>query len=227
VRQALSLAVNRDALTERTMEGGATPNGQFLPRGTFGYDPALSHPQYDPQAARALLREAGYPNGFRLTVHTPNDRFFNDAATVQAVAQMWTRIGVRTQVEAMPWSSYATRGVRREFAVSYWAWGNNTAEAGNTLLNVVGTRSPELHRGSYNNAGYSNPALDDLIDHALATVDSTAREALLLQAVRLEAEDVAVIHLYQIKNIWGMSRTLNFVARADQRTVATTVTTVH
>jgi peptide/nickel transport system substrate-binding protein len=223
VRQALSLAINRDALAEHTMEGGATPNGQFLPKGTFGYDPDLAHPRYDAQGARDLLSAAGYPRGFHLTVQTSNDRFLNDAATMQAVAQMWSRIGVRTQVDAMPWSSYASRGVRREFAVSYWAWGNNTAEAGNTLLNLVGTPDAALHRGGYNNGGYANAALDALIDQALGTVDRGAREALLLRAVRMESDDVAVIHLYQIKNIWAMRRDLDFVPRVDQRTLATYV----
>jgi peptide/nickel transport system substrate-binding protein len=87
VRRALSVAINRAAIVGRVMEGGAVPNGQFVPPRSFGYDPAVTVPAYDPELARRLLVEAGYPRGFRITVHTPNDRFLNDAATVQAVAQ--------------------------------------------------------------------------------------------------------------------------------------------
>ncbi len=224
VRQAMSLAINRDALAERTMQGGARANGQFLPAGSFGYDPALAHPAYDLDAARKLMAEAGYKDGFHLTMHGPNDRFFNDSQTLQTVAQMWSRIGITAQVDAMPWTAYASRGVRRQFAISLWAWGNNTGEAGNTLFNVVGTRDPKLQRGSYNNAGYSNPQLDALLDQALGTIDADKRETLLLQAVRMEAEDVAVIHLYQAVNIWAMRQGVNVPPRVDQRTLAAFVT---
>jgi peptide/nickel transport system substrate-binding protein len=226
VRQALSVAINRTALCDNVLEGGAVPNGQFVPPGSFGYDRDVKVPPYDPALARRLLAEAGYPHGFRITVHTPNDRFFNDAATVQAVAQMWTRVGVATQVEAMPWNSYAGKGVHRGFAVSLWAWGNNTGEAGATLLNVVGSRDAAIGRGSYNNGGYASEALDGLVDRALRTVDADAREAVLRQAVRMEADDVAVIHLYQALNFWATRRDLAYEPRMDQRTLARFVTPV-
>ncbi|MBX6743836.1 MAG: ABC transporter substrate-binding protein, partial [Acetobacteraceae bacterium] len=116
VRRALSIAINRQALSERIMEGTASPTGQWLPEGTFGYNPEVTPPRFDPDAAKKLLAEAGYPNGFRLTLHSPNDRYPNDAKTAQAVAQMWSRIGVRTEVEALPWASFSARSNRQEFA---------------------------------------------------------------------------------------------------------------
>lgn len=96
VRRALSMAINRDALVERVMEGAATSTAQWLPDGAFGYNAAVRPRAYDPDGAKRLLAEAGYPDGFRITMHTPNDRWPNDARLAQAVAQMWTRIGVRT-----------------------------------------------------------------------------------------------------------------------------------
>ena len=102
VREALSIAINREAIVDRVMEGAAVPSGQFLPEGAFGYAPGLNPPKYDPARAKELLAEAGYPNGLRITLNSPNDRYVNDAKIIQAVGQMWNRIGVQTTVAPSP-----------------------------------------------------------------------------------------------------------------------------
>ena len=109
VRQALSLAINRAGIVERVMEGAALPTKQYLPPGNSNHVNDLRPDPFEPDRAKALLKEAGYPNGFRIVLHGPNDRYVNDAKIVQAVAQMWQRIGVQTTVDTIPWSSYATR----------------------------------------------------------------------------------------------------------------------
>ena len=105
VRQALSMAINREAIVRQVMEGAASPAGQFLPPGTFSHVPGLEAPRFDAAGARKLLAEAGFPQGFNLTLHGPNDRYINDARIIQAIAQMffWMWIGM------MPTSSIATR----------------------------------------------------------------------------------------------------------------------
>ncbi|MBW8269418.1 ABC transporter substrate-binding protein [Caldovatus aquaticus] len=223
VRRALSLAIDRRALAERVMEGTADPTGQWLPPGSFGHDPEVGVPPYDPDAARRLLAEAGYPDGFRLTLHTPNDRYPNDAKTAQAIAQMWTRIGVRTQVEALPWASFAARSARQEFGVRLTGWGSVTGEASYMLVNVFGTYDRARRRGAANSARYSNPALDALTERAVATLDEERRERMLREAVRMVSEDVAIVPLYQLVNIWATRRGLTYAARMDERTVATAV----
>ena len=102
VRKAISKAINRQALVDNVMEGQAVPTGQLLPEGFFGYTKNLKVEPFDPEGAKKLLAEAGYPNGFGLTIHTPNNRYVNDAKVAQAVAQMLTRVGIVTRVEAMP-----------------------------------------------------------------------------------------------------------------------------
>ncbi len=97
VRQAMSIAINRQGLAERVMAGTVTPTGQWLAAGVYSYNPDIAVPQYDPERARALLAEAGYRDGFRLTLHGATH-----AEMLQAVAAMWTRIGIRTTVETMP-----------------------------------------------------------------------------------------------------------------------------
>nr|WP_282572007.1 ABC transporter substrate-binding protein [Roseomonas acroporae] len=221
VRRALSLAINRQALAERVMEGTAQPAGQWLPPGTFGYNPDVPAPPYDPEQARRLLAEAGFPQGFRLTLHSPSDRYPGDARTAQAVAQMWTRIGVRTEVEAIPWASFAGRSARQEFSIRLIGWGSQTGEASYALVNILGTYDPAKRRGASNSGRYSNPALDALTERAVATLDDPARERLLQQAVQMVADDVAIIPLHELVNSWAMRRGLRYEARMDERTMAT------
>jgi len=220
VRRALSLAINRQALAERVMEGTATPTGQWLPPGVFSYAADIPVPRQDVAEARRLLTEAGYPDGFRLTLHTPSDRLPSDGATAQAVAQMWTRIGVPTAIEAMPFATFASRAARQEFSVRLMTWNSPSAEAGTLLVNVLGPYDPAKGRGMVNNSRYANPALDALTDRALSTLEDAARERLLVQAVTQASEDVAIIPLYQVMNTWASRRTVAFEPRRDQRTLA-------
>jgi peptide/nickel transport system substrate-binding protein len=220
VRQALSMAINRQALAERVMEGTAQPAGQWLPEGTFGHNPEVAPPRYDPDGAKRLLAEAGLPKGFRLTLHSPNDRYPNDAKTAQAIAQMWTRIGVRTEVEALPWASFSTRSNRQEFAMRLAGWSSVTGEASYALVNIMGTYDREKRTGASNPGRYSNPALDALTERAASTIDDARREALLREAVKLAMEDVALIPLFQLVNSWALKRGLTYDARMDERTLA-------
>ena len=221
VRRAMSLAVDRQALSERVMEGTAQGTGQWLPQGAFGYNPDVPVPTADPDTARRLLAEAGYPQGFRITLSCPNDRYPNDARICQAVAQMWTRIGVRTEVQALPWSTYAARTSRQEFNMRMGGWGSSTGEASYMLVNIFGTYDRERRRGASNSSRYSNPALDSLTERAAATLDDTQREALLRDAVRMVAvDDQAMIPLLQLVNTWATRRGFTYDSRMDERTTA-------
>lgn len=220
VRRALSLAVNRQGLVTQVMEGTATPTGQWLPPGTASHEPAIGVPPFDAEGARRLLAEAGYPNGFRVVLATPNDRYPNDARTALAVAQMWTRIGVRTEVNAMPWSTYSTRAARMEFGARLVAWGSPTGEASYLLVNLLATYDRERRMGANNAARYSNAALDGLTARATATIDDAAREALLREATRIAMEDVAFVPLFQFRNIWAHRATLAHEPRMDDYTLA-------
>lgn len=144
----------------------------------------------------------------------------SDGATAQAVAQMWTRIGVPTAIEAMPFATFASRAARQEFSVRLMTWNSPSAEAGTLLVNVLGPYDPAKGRGMVNNSRYANPALDALTDRALSTLEDAARERLLVQAVTQASEDVAIIPLYQVMNTWASRRTVAFEPRRDQRTLA-------
>ncbi len=220
VREALSLAINRTAIADRVMENTALPTGQFLPEGSYSYVPGLKAPAYDPARAKQLLAEAGFPQGLRITLHGSNDRYVNDAKVIQAIGQMWSRIGVQTTVEALPWSAYVGRAGRQEFSVFQFGWSTATGEASNALRAQLATVAPEKGMGTANRGRYSNPALDALIDRALLTADDNAREKLLQQATTMGMQDVGIIPLHEQKNIWAMRRGLVYAPRVDEETRA-------
>ncbi len=219
VRRALSMAIDRQAIVDRVMEGAATPAGQFLPPGIFSYVPDLAPPRFDPDGARRLLAEAGYPNGFRIQLNGPNDRYPNDGRIVQVIGQMWTRIGVRTSVEAQPWTTFVARAARQEFSAFLIGWGSNP-EGSHPLRNLVATFDREKGYGASNRGRYSNPQLDQMLEAALRELDDAKRERMLQDAQRLAMEDVAVIPLHIQTNIWAMRRGLAHEARADELTRA-------
>ena len=220
VRRAMSISINRDALAERVMEGTATATGQWLPPGAFGYEPGIAVPKPDPEAARRLLAEAGYPKGFRLTLHSPNDRYPGDARTAQAVAQMWTRVGVQTQVEALPWAGFAPRSAKQDFAARLAGWGSTSGDASSLLVGIIGTYDRDKGTGASNAVRYTNPALDALRDRALGTLDDGKREALLREAVRMAADDTAFVPLFLLINSWATRADLRYEPRRDEGTYA-------
>jgi peptide/nickel transport system substrate-binding protein len=220
VRQALSMATNRQAIVERVMEGNALAAVQFLPAGGAGTSPRLKPTPFDAAKASALLAEAGYPKGFRLILHGPNDRIVNDAKIVQAVAQMFTRIGIDARVEVMPWSAYSTRASNGEFSVALNSWGVNTGEASNPMVALLASYDVKAGMGAANSGRYSNPALDAKLKEALKTLDEGTRNALLAEASDIAFNDVALLPLHHEVLVAAARKGLSYATRADQYTLA-------
>ena len=226
VRQALSVAINRKAIVERILQGTVTEANQWMPKGTFGYNPEVKDIAFNPEQARKLLAEAGYPQGFQVTIHVPGDRYPQAPETVQAVAQFWTRVGVKTQVQVVPWSVYSARATKNEFAVSVIAWGNGTGEAGYGLLQTLATYDPKLGRGANNWGRYSNESVDKALDAATVEFDARRREAMFRHAANLVTADVAHIPLFHYRNIWASKKSLKVVPLLSDRTTSMQVTPV-
>ena len=220
VRKALSMAINREAISRQVMEGASIPAGQFLPAGVFSHVPGLDAPRFDPEGAKKLLAEAGFPQGFNATIHGPNDRYINDARIIQAIAQFWTRVGVNTRVEASPWAAYVARAGRQEFSIFLVGWGTSTGEASSPLRSLVATYNRDTGMGPSNRGRYSNAELDRLLGQALRTMDDAQREKLLQDATRVAMEDVGIVPIHIQKNIWAMRKGLAHDARADELTRA-------
>ncbi len=224
VRRALTMAINRPALTERLLQGAANAADQWMPEGTFGYSAKVQPAPYDPEAAKRLLAEAGYPNGFNLVMHIPSDRYVAGSETAQAVAQMWSRIGVRTSLETLTWTVYSSRVNKGEFAMTMIAWGNGTGEASYGLLNILATQDAGRGQGVSNWGHYSNKAVDQALDEATSAFDEGRRRAVLEHAAEIVADDVGIIPLFHYQNIWAARRGLVVKPLNSDRTLAEMVT---
>jgi peptide/nickel transport system substrate-binding protein len=221
VRRAISRAINRPGIVERVMDGEAVAAGQLLPDNYPEASPALKVEPFDPEGARKLLAEAGYPDGFGLTLHGPNNRYVNDEQVLQALAQMLARIGIATRVEAMPVNVFFSRQARLEFSASMMGWGGGIGTVATYLRPLLATYNPELGMGTNNYSRYSSARMDAVLMQALATIDDGRRGALLRQATEIAIGDLGIIPLYHQVNIWATRKGIAYSARADERTLAT------
>ena len=225
VRKALSKAISRELIRDRVMEGLSIPAGQLLPEGFFGVSDKLGPEPYDAEGAKALLAEAGLPDGFELTIHGPNDRYLNDAKIAEAIAQMLTRIGIKTQVETMPRSVYFTRASTGadglpEFSLILVGWGAGSGEASSPLRALIASYDKDKGMGTANRGRYSNPDVDALIEAALAEVDDDKRAGLLAEATELAIGELAIIPIHYQVNTWASRAGLKYIPRTDEYTVA-------
>lgn len=221
VRQAVNIAVNRDAIVSRVMDGAAEPTGQLMPRDWFGWTPTLPPPAYDPARARALLAEAGFPNGFNLTIHCSNNRYVNDERICQALAQMLTRIGIQTTVQALPFATWITGASRQDYSMIFGGWGIDTAEASSPLGSLLATYDRVTGQGASNRSRYSNPEVDRLLAEGLATLDDEQRRQIFIRATEIAMRDVGLVPVHHQVNLWGVRRELQHTPRSDEWTLAT------
>jgi peptide/nickel transport system substrate-binding protein len=227
VRKAISKLINRPAIVSRVMEDLAIPAGQLLPDGFFGVSPNLKPEAYDPEGAKKLLKEAGYENGFGLTIHGPNDRYINDAKIAEVVAQMLTRGGIDTKVVTMPKSVYFRRASKGgndgqpEFSFILVGWGAGSGEASSPLKSLLTTHDKSKGFGASNRGRFSKPDVDAKVVEALATVDDEKRAKLLQEATELAiGKHQGIIPLHYQVNTWATKPGLKYRPRTDERTIA-------
>jgi peptide/nickel transport system substrate-binding protein len=220
VRKALSKAIDRKTIIARVMEGEAVPAGQLVPDFLFGSTPNLKVENFDVDGAKKLLADAGWPNGFGVTLHTPNDRYVNDAKVAQAVAQMWTRLGIATKVTAMPSATYFPQATELKFSTMLLGWSTGTGEASSSLKALLMTYNKDKGFGGTNRGRYSNAKVDALTEDALQTVDDTKRSAYLQRATELVINDTGVIPLHFQVNTWAARKGITYVPRVDETTLA-------
>lgn len=217
VRQALSMAISRDMIRDRVLEGLGEPTGNLVPSFRDGYDPSLKVPRHDPVGARKLLAQAGYPDGFALTLHAPSDRTPNVAI---AIASMWARIGVATKIDGAPNSVFYTRARSFDYSMSLM----NIDVPGGKLSAMVGGMlmcpNEAKGTGSVNMGRYCNPALDVLAENGSETLDDKARQALFQQAAAIGMNDAAIIPLYHMVSSWAMKKDYVFQGSGSGGTYA-------
>lgn len=224
VREALSIAINREAIADRILQGGVTVANQWMPKDSIGYNPNIDPIAFDVARAKKLLAEAGYPEGFEISIHVPTDRYPLAPETVQAVAQFWARIGVKTNVEVVPWAVYSSAARQNEYAMSVIAWGNGTGESSYAMVNILATADPESGLGASNWGRYSSKELDENLATVTVEFDTDKREQLMQDAAVIVMDEVGIIPLFYYKNIWAAKKGLEVQPLSSDRTVPMMVT---
>ena len=194
VRKALSLAIKRQVLADKLMEGSAQPASQLLPATYPGTSQKLRPDPFDLAKAQALLKEAGWGDGFRIVLATTNDRYPNDAGVAQAIGQMWSRLGLKVEIEAVPGSIFFGRATKQEFSAFAAQYGSEEAGAG--IRALLMTPDPATGAGSANRTRYSNGKVDALTREALIQMDEAKRNAWLERAIEVAMDDQAIIPVF-------------------------------
>ncbi|CDN54221.1 Peptide ABC transporter, periplasmic peptide-binding protein [Neorhizobium galegae bv. officinalis bv. officinalis str. HAMBI 1141] len=215
VRKALNLAINREQIAETVMGGMAGPASQIIVDGVFGHNPDLQPSPFDPQEAKRLLAEAGYPNGFSLTLNAPSDRYVNGAQVAQAVTAMLSQIGLNVTLETFPFSIYFTKASAYEFSLYLAGAAADTGEGLSQMINLAGTRNPDRGWGGANRGRYSSKVTDKALEDAQSTLDDAKREELIRSAVAQVYKDDGYVPLYHEFGVWGVRNGVHYDANAN------------
>ncbi|MGV8935590.1 MAG: ABC transporter substrate-binding protein [Allorhizobium sp.] len=218
VRQAMQLSIDTGAIQKRVMRNFSTPVGLPIGREVEGFDPSLGEPvKPDVDKAKALMAEAGYADGFSVTLDCTNDRFMNDEATCLAIAGSLAKIGITVEPRAQATSRWAKQINPPDYNTSLTLVGYSPAtyDAHIFLTSIVNTRDPKSGLGAFNIGGYSNPAVDKLIAESGKESDKAKRTDMLHQALKLMKDDVAYIPIHQLQILWGVKDGVTVVQPAD------------
>lgn len=220
VRQALYQGIDIAGLKSRTMRDLSVPAGTMVAPMVHGWSKELEAraAPYDVEAAKKLLAEAGYPNGFSLKLECPNDRYVNDEAICQAVTAMWTRIGVKTTLQTYPMATYVPKIMNAEVSAYLFGWGVATFDALYSLDSLMATRDPKGGgAGVYNAGRFSNAALDSKIGQIKVEMDTAKRDALLNDALKIVKDEYLYQPLHHQIRPWAMRKGVDTPHRADDR----------
>ncbi len=221
VRLAISKMIDRNALAARLLDGSAEPAGQMVPPGSAVFDPSLPPPPLDLAGAKQLLSEAGWPQGFGITLHGSSDRLPQDGAVEQALGQMLRRGGLTVNaVVPLPYNVYAPAASRQAYSLFLFSFGTASADAAESYLTVLTSYDPEHGMGTFNRARYSNPQFDSLLRQALGEFDEAKRRALLQRATHVAFSDTAIVPLYWQVVHWAARKGIGYTPRRGEDTAA-------
>jgi len=215
VRQAFYQAIDIETIKNRVMRGAAIPTAEMLPPQVRGYAPALAKRlPYDTEAAKKLMLEAGYPNGFEVKMNCPNDRYVNDSEICQAVAANLARIGVKINLEAETKVNYFPKILSRNTSFYMLGWTASTVDAHNVLFPVLSTPG-DGGRGIFNLGAYSNAKVDELTDKVASETDDKKRNEMIAEAMKIHQDDIGHIPLHQQTLNWASKKNIELLQWPD------------
>ena len=218
VRKALYQAIDIEAIKEKVMRGLSTPSAMMIGAGVHGFDPAIERFPFDPEASKALLAEAGYPNGFRVGLDCPNDRYVNDEAICQAVVSMMAKVGVTLDLNAQTKGLFFGKVLRPSLDYSMYllGWTPGSFDSHNVIYGLHGCPD-DSGKGQFNLGGYCNVEVDALADKILSETDVKVRDGMITEAWAKTIAEVSYLPLHQQALAWGVRSNVSVKQRADNQ----------
>ncbi len=219
VRKAFAHAIDLNAIKRAIMRGAAWPSGLMWAPQIAGYNPKYNKPyKYDPELSKKLLKEAGYPDGFTVTMDCPNNRYVNDEKICQAVAAMLAKVGVKVDLLAQPKSKYfakvlAQGGYNTSFYLLGWTPGS--IDVHNVFMNLIVCQNKEKKRGQFNLGNYCNKRVDELADLIGGETDPAKRQAYIDEATEILQKEVGYLPIHQQPLSWGVREGVSVAQRPD------------
>ena len=220
VRKAFYQAIDMEAIHSKVMRGMSTNSALLISPLLYSRAGEFKRHPYDPAAAKKLLTEAGYPNGFSVDMDCPNDRYVNDEAICQAITQMLARIDIKVKLNAMPKAKYFQKaGPTDKYDSSFnlLGWTPGSFDSWNILENIIGCRDANGKGGTFNFGGYCNQRIQELNKLVLVETDAKKRDDMIAEAFKINHDEVGVIPLHQQSLAWGVSKKVKIVQRADNQ----------
>lgn len=213
VREAISLAIDANAIRDGLMDGYSLPAGSLIAPSVFGYSATLdARAPTDLVTARRLMKDADYEHGFSVTLDCPAHRYVNDRSICTAVASMLSKIDIAVNVNVLPLAVWYGKILRHDTSFFLIGWAAPTFDAEFSLRALLHTPSPGGGPdGAANGGRYSNPAIDALIDGLDTTNGPPARAAMIDKALALAKADVAYVPIHHQVLIWAMKKTVDAV----------------
>jgi peptide/nickel transport system substrate-binding protein len=218
VRKAMVMAIDEDEIVAKVMRGQATPTAQLPDEATIGYNPDLKRYPFDPAAAKQLLKEAGFENGFEITLAAPNDRYVQDKQIAEAVAKYLAKVGIKVTLDVKPKSVFFPEVGEGKHAFYLIGWLDGAFDMGRTYFNLIHTHDKDRGYGTWNGARYSDPDIDKALEATADMVDQDTRAKALQDLNRMTMMDkIAWIPLHYQQDIYALQKGKNirFNPRAD------------
>jgi len=219
VRKAVYQAIDIEAIKTRVMRNLAAPVPLLIASQLYSRAGEFQRHPYDQAAAKKLLQEAGYGDGFEFIMDCPNDRYVNDEAICQAVVSMLARVGLKVNLNAQPRAQFFAKAGNPNYNSSFFllGWTPGSFDSWNVITNLAGCRDETGKGGPFNYGGYCNPKVDELARQILVESDTKKRDQLIFDAYKIMHEEVSHIPLHQQSLAWGASRKLDIAQRADNQ----------
>jgi len=214
VRQAFYQAIDIEGIKKTVMRGASNPSALMVGPGINGFQPDAKRLPYDVEAAKKLMAEAGYPNGFEVSMNCPNDRYVNDDRICQTVAANLSRINVKINLQAETKGTYFPKVLRRDTSFYMLGWSSSTVDAHNVMQALIQTPG-EGGRGQFNLGAYSNARFDELTEKVASETDAKKRNDMIREAMKIHQDDVGHIPLHQQALNWGAKKNIELVQWPD------------